>query len=295
MKFGDKDSTHSTLSNAGTKHLVYPLKSCSSGMCRKGYTASMKLPSPSSVLITGASSGIGAALAEAYARPDCVLFLGGRNEERLGHVAGECRKRGATTHTRVIDVTDFQAMQQWVVACDDERPLDLVIANAGISSGAADKASDEAAARNIVTTNVIGVLNTVAPVIPLMQARQQGQIAIMSSLAGLRGLPSAPVYSASKVAVRAYGEALRGQLATDGIGVSVIMPGFVESRITDQNPFPMPLIMPAERAARIIKRGLEHGRARIAFPFPLYAMMWVFAALPRMIADVLLTRLPRKG
>ncbi len=254
----------------------------------------MKQPSPgipSSILITGASSGIGAALAEAYARPDTILFLGGRNEERLGQVAEKCRTQGATLYTRAIDVTDEQAMRQWVLACDAECALDLVIANAGISGGV----DNDVTAQDIFATNATGVLNTVLPAIPLMQTRKRGQIAIMSSLAGLRGLPSAPAYSASKVAVRAYGEALRPQLALDGIGVSVIMPGFVESRITARNPFPMPLIMPAERAARIIKRGLQRGRARIAFPFALYAMMWILAALPTVIADVLLTRLPRKG
>ncbi len=256
----------------------------------------MNPPSPSSILITGASSGIGAALAEIYARTGVTLFLGGRNESRLAQVAEHCRKRGATVHIRVLDVTDAAAMQHWVRSSDKERPLDLLIANAGISSGIdpGPVPDSNAVAGDIFATNVTGVHNTVGPVVPLMQTRKRGQIAIMSSLAGLREMPSAPAYSASKVAVRVYGEALRPQLAGDGIDVCVIMPGFVDSGITAHNHFPMPMIMPAKRAAEIIRRGLARNQRRIAFPFPMYAMMWVLAALPPVIADALLARLPRK-
>ncbi|NQV44182.1 MAG: SDR family NAD(P)-dependent oxidoreductase [Rhodospirillales bacterium] len=252
---------------------------------------------PTGILITGASSGIGAALAEAYAQAGTVLFLSGRDLDRLERVAKKCRDRGAIVHTTVLDVTNAAAMRQWVQASDDDHPLDLVIANAGISGGMRPTSSGtgrDTVAEDIFATNIGGVLNTVSPALSRMQPRQRGQIAIMSSLAGLRGLPSAPAYSASKVAVRAYGEALRPLHAAHGIGISVILPGFVESRITDQNHFPMPLIMPAAKAARIIKRGLARNRARIAFPFPLYAMMWVLAALPPAIADLFLSRLPKK-
>jgi len=245
---------------------------------------------PTGILITGASSGIGAALAQVYSEPNVTLFLSGRHEARLEKVAVKCRALGAQIHTRIIDVRNEGEMRQWVLACHEEHPIDIVIANAGISSGADSNNSN----RSIVATNVDGVLNTVQPLIPLMQDRKQGQIVIMSSLAGLRKLPSAPAYSASKVAIRKYGEALREQLAADGIGVSVVMPGFVESRITEQNKFPMPMIMTAERAAHIIKQGLEKNKARIAFPFPMYAMMWIVSKLPPKISDVVLNRLPRK-
>jgi len=116
----------------------------------------------------------------------------------------------------------------------------------------------------------------------------------MSSLAGLHGMPGAPAYSASKAAVKAYAEGLRGRLAGDGIRVSAICPGFVESRITEGNPFPMPLLMSADKAAGIIRRGLARDKALIAFPWPLYAAMRLLGLLPPGLADALLRRLPRK-
>ena len=127
-----------------------------------------------------------------------------------------------------------------------------------------------------------------------MRARGGGQIALMSSLAGYRGMPSAPAYSASKAWVKNWGEALRGSLHGDGIRVSVICPGFVVSRITDTNSFAMPMIMDAERAVRIIMRGLAGNKARIAFPYRLHWLMWVLACLPPGLTDHLFRRLPNK-
>lgn len=250
------------------------------------------------ILITGASSGIGAALAELYAGSDITLFLSGRNTERLDGIAQICRKRGADARACVLDVTDRNAMKEWIETCDAEHPLDLIIANAGISSGMqqhhVDSCDKEALSCQIHAINVEGVQNTVEPAIPLMKVRGQGQVAIMSSLAGLRPLPSAPAYSASKVAVRHYGEALRHELQPFGIKINVILPGFVESRITAQNTFKMPLLMTASSAAEIIRKGLSRDKARIAFPFPMYAMMWAIAALPIAVGDIVLSSLPRK-
>jgi short-subunit dehydrogenase len=107
-------------------------------------------------------------------------------------------------------------------------------------------------------------------------------------------MPSAPAYSASKAAVRGYGEALRGALAPSGIRVSVICPGFVRSRMTDANPFPMPFLMDASRAARIIRRRLERNKARIAFPWPTYFAAWLMGTLPPALTDPLFRKLPRK-
>jgi short-subunit dehydrogenase len=107
-------------------------------------------------------------------------------------------------------------------------------------------------------------------------------------------MPGAPAYTASKAAVRAYGEGLRGWAARHGVEVSVICPGFVVSRITETNHFPMPFLMPAERAAEIIRRGLERGRGRIAFPWPMYAAAWLLAALPDALVHRLTARMPSK-
>ena len=249
---------------------------------------------PTSILITGASSGIGAALAKAYAADGVTLALSGRNRQRLDAVAAACREKGAEVAADTIDVTERAAMTGWVTATDDAAPLGLVIANAGISAQTGGAGDDGEQVRDIFAVNVAGVLNTVLPVIPRMRHRGRGQIALMSSIAGFRGLPGAPAYSASKAAVKVYGEALRGRLAADGVGVSVVCPGYVRSRMTADNEFPMPFLMDAERAAAIVKRGLGRGKARICFPLPMHCAAWLLGALPPSWTDPILSRLPRK-
>lgn len=253
--------------------------------------------SPKSILITGASSGIGEALALNYATPGMTLALSGRNSGRLNAVADACRAKGATVEAHIVDVADRTEMENWLAFAEARAPLDLVIANAGISggtSGTPGRGEGPHQTRRIFDINVNGLLNTLLPVIDPMQQRGHGQIALMSSAASFRGMPSAPAYSASKAAVRAYGEALRGTLAPAGIRVSVICPGFVRSRITDANRFHMPLLMDADRAARIIRRGLERNKARIAFPFPTYFGAWLLGALPPRLTEPLVRKLPEK-
>lgn len=274
--------------------------------------------SPRSVLITGASSGIGAALALAYAEPGRCLALGGRNESRLAGIAGQCRARGADVTTQPLDITERESVAVWVAEVAAQGPdgrLDLVIANAGISGGTGRHSNDggdgsqgdeESAAqvRRIFAVNVDGVFNTVLPAIPLMRGQApvtvagtppwRGQIAIVSSLVGFRGFPSAPAYSASKAAVKAWGEGLRGALRQDRVAVSVVCPGFVRTPMTADNPFPMPFLMEPERAAAIVKRGLERNEARIAFPWQHHAVAWLAATLPPAWLDPLLWRLPKK-
>jgi short-subunit dehydrogenase len=250
---------------------------------------------PESILITGASSGIGAALALVYARRGARLVLTGRDAARLATVEIECRHRGAEVSTAVLDVVDQVAMARFLIARDATTPFDLVIANAGIAGGTEAAPESEAQLRAITDINVGGVINTVAPLLPRLLARGRGQIALVSSLAGFRGMAGAPAYCASKAWERVYGESLRIELAPKGIGVSVICPGFVRSRITAANRFPMPFLMDAERAARLIQRGLAANRGRIAFPWPMAAAVWLLATLPAGLADALLGRLPRKN
>lgn len=248
-----------------------------------------------SIAITGASSGIGAALAKACAAPGVRLALSGRNEARLAMVAGQCRTAGAEVDTAILDVREPGSVADWIAVQEAARPLDLVIANAGISAGTAAGAEDRSQTGDIFAVNLEGVINTVLPAAEAMGARGRGQIAIMSSLAAFRGFPGAPAYCASKAAVRIWGEALRGSLAGRGVGVSVVCPGFVRSRMTDVNDFPMPFLMEAERAAGIILRGLARNRGRIAFPFPTYFWAWLLGALPTAVTDRLLSRLPKKA
>lgn len=247
------------------------------------------------VLITGASSGLGRALALAYAEDGGHLFLSGRDAARLEDVASACRARGATASPTVIDVTDAARMADWVAQSDRTAPLDLAIANAGISAGTG-AAGEEAAeqTRHIFRVNFDGVVNTVLPAMDVMRPRRKGQIAMMASLAGFRGMPTAPAYCASKAAVRVWGEGLRGVLARDGIGLTVICPGFVETRMTAANRFPMPFLVPAEKAGKLMRRGIDANRARLAYPWPMAAIIWLLTTLPPNWTDPFLARLPAK-
>lgn len=249
---------------------------------------------PRSILISGASSGIGAALARLYATPGVRLALGGRDIQRLDAVADACRSTGASVVSTRVDVTDAVATTEWVEAADDTAPLDLVIANAGISGGTFGGGENHGQATAIFATNVGGVVNTVHPAAERMRRRGRGQIALMGSLAGFRGLPGAPSYSASKAAVRAYADALRGRLRREGVTVSLICPGFIRTPMTDMNGFPMPFLLEVEDAAHRIRRGLAGGQSRIAFPWPLYTAVRLAALLPPALSDPLFGRMPEK-
>ncbi len=247
-----------------------------------------------SIVITGASSGIGAALALAYAAPGVALGLTGRDPARLEATAMQCRAQGALVEAGVVDATDRAAMAGWLAGFDAVHPADLVIANAGISAGTGLGGETEEQARRIFAVNLDGVLNTLYPALAAMRRRGHGQVAVMASLAGFRGVPGAPAYCASKAAVRVLGESLRGELAGQGIGVSVICPGFVKSGMTAGNPFPMPFLMETDRAAEHIKRRLARNQGRIAFPWPMAAAVWLLMALPSGLVDRLVALTPRK-
>jgi short-subunit dehydrogenase len=247
---------------------------------------------PLSILITGASSGIGAALARAYAAPRTHLALCGRDAARLAAVANLCRERGAEVMEACLDVTEAAAVAVWIVNVDRASPLELVIANAGVQGGLWRDGAGETLGElhRVMEVNFGGVSNTIHPVLPAMRRRRRGQIALIASLAALRGLPYSPGYCASKAAVRIYGEALRSWLAPEGIDVSVVLPGFVETRLSDTVSGPKPLILSPEHAAGIIRRGLAKGRRQIAFPYPLYLGMQLMRALPAGLVDTILRR-----
>lgn len=249
---------------------------------------------PKSIVITGASSGIGRALAEYYAQSGVVLGLVGRHHARLQEVAEICRASGADVELGVCDVTHASTFATWLKSFDEAHPVDMLIANAGIAANLNQVPETAEQTEVIFNTNLQGVLNTVLPLWPNLIKRKHGQVVLMSSIAGFRGLQNAPAYSASKVAVRALGEAWRGHLKPFGIRVNVVCPGFVHSGITAQNHFPMPGIMPAEKAASIIARGLAKNKAIITFPWWLAWPAWLMACLPVDWVDALLCRLPRK-
>ena len=235
-----------------------------------------------SIVITGASSGIGEALALDYAAPGIALALNGRDMTRLQAVAEACRARGAFVDAGQVDVADREAMAGWLTRFDDAHPVDLLIANAGVSIDNDKSSLDEfSRIRKTFAINVDGVFNTVEPLIGRLMERRQGQIGIVSSLASFFGLPVAASYNGSKAAIRVWGESIRYVLRKSDVGVSVICPGFVVTRMTpDDAPFPMPFLMPVARASAIIRRGLARDNGRIAFPIPLKAAIWFGGVIP---------------
>ncbi len=250
------------------------------------------------ILITGASSGIGEYLARHYAAPDVRLAITGRDAARLEAVAAICRAKGAEVECHAVPVTDAVAMRALILDFAARDRLDLTLANAGISGGFKDWSGFDAHVREVAAVNIDGVFNTVNPAIEAMlgqpEAPLRGQIAVVASLAGFLPLPGAAIYSASKAFARTYAEALRSQLAPKGIAISSICPGFVVSRMTAKNRFPMPFLMDTEAAARRIAQGLAENRARIAFPWPMLAIMRLLESLPYPLTAWLLSRAPAK-
>ncbi len=233
-------------------------------------------------------------MAEIYSSENVNLFLCGRNLQKLKEVAAICQSKKASIFLKVFDVKDCLKASEIINEIEQNYPLDLIIANAGISAGTAEGVESFSQVKEIFATNLDGVLNVIQPAIEKMKVRKSGQIAIISSLAGFRGLPSSPAYSASKAAVRVYGESLRGNLAAFGIKVSAICPGYIKTPMTDVNDFYMPFLMEAKKAAKIIKKSLEKNKSRIAFPFALYFVVWLATLLSTKITDPIFARLPKK-
>ncbi|WP_375460398.1 SDR family NAD(P)-dependent oxidoreductase [uncultured Enterovirga sp.] len=220
---------------------------------------------PVRIVITGASRGIGAALAENYAGPGVSLALIGRHAEGLEGIAAGCRARGAAVETILLDVRQREALAQRLLGLDDAAPVDLVVANAGVALPTGNGAVDLTVYGEI-DVNLVGALNTILPLAPRMAARGRGQIALMSSLAAFAPLPSSPGYGATKAALLVYGLALRERLRGAGVRVSVICPGYIDTEMGERYRGWRPLHMSAGDAARRIRRGLERDRGVIAFP-----------------------------
>ncbi|OZI77635.1 SDR family NAD(P)-dependent oxidoreductase [Bordetella genomosp. 12] len=249
---------------------------------------------PDSVLITGATGGIGAALAREYAQSGVrTLILQGRNQARLQELAAECTALGVRVETQALDVRDHEALTQWLLELSARVDLDLVVANAGVNIdvGPDNAGENWADVQRLLEVNVRGVFATVHGVLPGMRSRRSGQIALISSLAAWRGLPETPSYSASKAAVKVYGEALRDNLAGEGVRVNVVMPGYVESQMCFDMPGPKPFLWSAPKAANVIRRGLLANKARISFPFPLNLGCFLLSIIHPAVSGWILRRM----
>ncbi len=246
------------------------------------------------VFVTGASSGIGAALARCYAAQGAQLGLFARRADALAAIAASLAP--ATPAVYAGDVRDEGALR---AAAEDfttrHGAADVVIANAGISRGTlTEHVEDNAVFRAILDSNVLGVLYTLQAFLPPMRAARKGKLVGIASVAGFRGLPGAGAYSASKAAAINYLESLRVELVGSGVEVITVCPGYVATAMTEGNPYRMPFLLSAERAATLIVRAIASGRRFYILPWQMRALGRLFSILPRPIFDRLLADSLRK-
>jgi len=236
-------------------------------------------------IITGASSGIGAALAHELSRRGWTLALLARRADLLDQLVRELPTQSIALP---CDVTDGTAVHDAVTRGEQAlgAPFDLAIANAGVGVPSHAAKFNLADAELMMRVNVLGMFNLFDAVIPSMIERRSGRFAGVASIAGLRGLPATSVYSATKAAMQSFLEASRVDLLQYSVGVTTINPGFVVTAMTDKNRFTMPFLMKADDAARIIADGLERGRRVIEFPRP----MSLFMRFARLLPDALWDR-----
>lgn len=240
---------------------------------------------PERIFLTGASSGIGAALARRYAARGAVLGLVGRRREALQALCDSLPGQGHRIYA--LDVRDRAALHEAARDFLARGPVDRVIASAGISAGTlTDAPEDHAVFKAIIDTNVLAMVATFEAFVAPMRARGQGTLVGIGSVAGVRGLPGAGAYSASKAAVRAYCESLRVELHGTGVRVVTLAPGFIATPMTARNPYRMPFLMPVERFAEQAVRAIDAGVSYRVIPWP---MAWV-ARLLRLVPDALYDR-----
>lgn len=243
-----------------------------------------------SVVLTGASGGLGRALAAELAAPGRRMLLMGRDAQRLAEAAGAARARGAEVETAAVPLTETAALSRCLREFDVVHPVDLLIANAGVKTGNRGGIEPVVQAERVIAVNLTATIHAVQALLPAMRARRRGRIAIVGSLAAVAPHGDLLSYSATKAGLQAYATALRRSLAGSGVGVTTVIPGFMDTPMTDRQKGPAPMLMPPARAARIVARGLERGRATIAFPLPLIIGAWLGERLPAPLADRIMAR-----
>jgi len=246
-----------------------------------------------SAWITGASSGIGRTLALRLAAEGRAVAVSARDAAALQELAAAPEAHGRL-RPFPLDVTDAAAVEAGVAAIEAALgPLDLVVLNAGTHQpmGAAD--FDAATARRLMEVNYMGVVHGLAAVLPRLRARGAGQVAVVASLAGYRGLPSAAAYGPTKAALINLCEALRPELERDGVRLQLVNPGFVKTPLTDRNAFPMPFLMPLEKAVEAFRRGLAGRRFEIVFPRRFAALLRLGRCLPYALYFALTRRMTK--
>jgi short-subunit dehydrogenase len=244
-------------------------------------------------LVTGASSGIGAALARRLAAEGISVALTARREDALRTVADEIQAAGGTASVHAVDVSDPKATVAAIEAADDALGgLDLVVANAGVGKGLWSGKLTWADCADVLAVNVAGATATLCAVLPRMVARRRGHLVGVSSIAAYRGLPKFAAYSASKAYLGAFLEALRVDLRGTGVSVTDVRPGYVRTAMTAENSS-MAFAITAEDAAERIWKAIRGRRGQVTFPLPMAAGAHLMAALPNPLFDRMMGR--RRG
>ena len=253
------------------------------------------------VFITGASSGLGLALAREFASQGAQLGLLARRENALAELIASLPNPQAH-RPYAVDVNDHAAL---AAAASDFMAhaggIDVVIANAGISYGTlTERPADLAVFDKIMQTNLVATVATFSPFITTMKSQaaagQRGMRLVgIASVAGIRGLPGAEAYSASKAAVISYCESLRVALRRHAIDVVTIAPGYIDTPMTQINTYPMPFLMPADVFARQAVRAIAAGRSYVVIPWPMRGVSWLLRCLPNWLYDRVMARAPYKA
>lgn len=250
------------------------------------------------VFITGASSGIGAALAQQYAAQGAVLGLVARRADMLEALRASL-PHSARHHIYALDVTDSAALataaEQFILA---EGGADVVIANAGISQGTLTEFTEDLPVfKRIIEINVCATVATFMPFIATMKAQaatRPTRLVGIGSVAGIRGLPGAEAYSASKAAVISYCESLRVELRSSGIGVVTIVPGYIDTPMTQINSYRMPFLMPVDRFAKQVVQTIDRGDSYRVIPWQMGVVAKLLRLLPNCVYDFAFARAPHK-
>lgn len=244
--------------------------------------------------VTGASSGIGRALALRLASDGVRVGLAARRVERIEALADEIRGGGGAAIACPCDVEKPGQIRSAVARTERALgPVDLLIANAGVSDRTDVRGFDADRVEHVMRVNYLGAVHAVGAVLPGMLERDRGHLVGIGSLSGYRGLPRTAAYSASKAAVYNFFECLRIDLRATGVDVTVITPGYVRSEMTDANRHSMPFLLELDDAADRMHRAIVARRPLLTFPWPLAALTWIGQLFPPRLWDRMISSFPR--
>ena len=233
-------------------------------------------------LIIGGTFGIGYELSKIYLKKSKNLIILGRNDEKLDEISKEFSNSQTNVITKKLDVTSIEQCKQILTSIIDELgSLDLIIYSSGFYKPNNTFDVDLDLYRKTIEVNFMGLINVMSVILPFLKQQQKGHIAMISSLAGFFGLPNSSGYGPSKAAMMNYSESIYNDCKKNNIHVSIINPGFIKTRLTEQNKFKMPFLMSAEEAAKIIYNGLEKKKYDITFPFMMSLIFKTLKILPK--------------